>query len=625
MESSVYLREDGRAEKYLNDESIPLESRLQTLGNTAIDNEVEVSNGVAIHEDDMTDESGVQAEVFAASETSKQTTNSQPETNAWDEAYKRYEKFLLYFLDQKDQKVEHYNAGGYVRDQLGFTTQEWNNTCKTLLKKGIVSLHKVSAAAKRSDGISLDVEALMIDIDRPYITTEVAKKLKAAINDKAQRGEIENADLLHDRIDHRKIHVSNRASRPIRHKSKQLTFNFAVGDERIYEEYEAYTFGKVNQKRKLLLTIGHYAGFASSDNRYDQYRYVRKILNKDLPDDAAPVRLVDVKKMIQDVEADGLVLNGSFPVQLTQRGAKILKSKNISVDEHSKVQQKDVSKEYEYEAIPPAQCPLTKEDATKYLATIGPTMIKVLDALEWTNGLLNAPKLHLAVASMHDGLDATGCAKSLLSLERRGLVELHNNRQTLVLTEEGRKQISILKSYPELRRERAEKIFQGTSFDFIDYILDRVPYDEKGSRWFSANLAHISDELGVSEDALVRRVYDLREGKGYLEEDIDEAGGIHRRVTVEGVAYHQRVIEAVRQKEGILSEKEAEEADMLLESCLRFSEALGENDLLTELKQEFNKKHFFEMDAKEFEDARDTLTCIYEQLRRDYIWEKSAA
>lgn len=102
-------------------------------------------------------------------------------------AQQRYEKTILYLLDQPDQIIRHENAGRYVRDALGFSLNEWGNI-STLLGTGstrtygkgleILRLHKKTETARRSYAVSLSIEALLTHVDKPFVTQRVLEKLR---------------------------------------------------------------------------------------------------------------------------------------------------------------------------------------------------------------------------------------------------------------------------------------------------------------------------------------------------------------------------------------------------------------------------------------------------------------
>ncbi|HEX4774070.1 MAG TPA: hypothetical protein VH234_00965 [Candidatus Saccharimonadales bacterium] len=108
-------------------------------------------------------------------------------------AHQRYERTILYFLQQPGFTVNRPNAGGFIREKLGIeAVSDWNNMRVALVKLGILSVEKASPASRKSNAISLSADGLISSAGKPFITPQVLEALKYSTNiEDEQRPEME--------------------------------------------------------------------------------------------------------------------------------------------------------------------------------------------------------------------------------------------------------------------------------------------------------------------------------------------------------------------------------------------------------------------------------------------------
>lgn len=244
---------------------------------------------------------------------------------------------------------------------------------------------------------------------------------------------------------------------------------------------------------------------------------------------------------------------------------------------------------------------------------------------------------------MEDKLPSATYVKTLQTLENQNLV-CSDSAGSLKLNTSGRRLIELIKQYPdEIREPPAEKISDGTSLRILDFLLEKTGLEieimasrelPEHSTWFrdsetNTDLALlIAAELKISMDASLKRLYDLREGRGYLEIESGTYGSrpsqIHAiRITKEGVLYALRMRAALRERENMIDDHELEEAAELHEACLRFAKELKLHDTVNNLMTRYDTKTIFEYSKNTFKSELSYLKKLYGTLRRDYVFEFS--
>jgi hypothetical protein len=128
-----------------------------------------------------------------SSESTATSEINNGENSELSPAHARYEQAILFFLKQPNLRVECANAGGWVRQQLGFEKTDWNNMFSGM--GGILKKHKKTPTATRSSAISLDMEALLRQAHKPFFTPQVQQLLKEAQSyETATRLSVEEGD-----------------------------------------------------------------------------------------------------------------------------------------------------------------------------------------------------------------------------------------------------------------------------------------------------------------------------------------------------------------------------------------------------------------------------------------------
>lgn len=108
-------------------------------------------------------------------------------------AHARYERAILFLLDQPDQRIETPNAGGWLRERLGIERKDWSNLLNTLSKyTQIITLHKTSPDSRRSYAVSLDIAEVLHNSTKPFVTQRVIERIKQGMDQPIQ-GEVDRA------------------------------------------------------------------------------------------------------------------------------------------------------------------------------------------------------------------------------------------------------------------------------------------------------------------------------------------------------------------------------------------------------------------------------------------------
>lgn len=102
---------------------------------------------------------------------------------ARQEANERYEKAILFLLRQPEATLRNPNAGGVIRQHLGCTSGDWSNAVSRLGREmGIVE--QEMASPRRTRAISLNIEKLLENIEKPFVTPAVLEELRSHADDR---------------------------------------------------------------------------------------------------------------------------------------------------------------------------------------------------------------------------------------------------------------------------------------------------------------------------------------------------------------------------------------------------------------------------------------------------------
>jgi predicted metal-dependent hydrolase len=405
------------------------------------------------------------------------------------------------------------------------------------------------------------------------------------------------------------------AERKVRQGDKSLRFEFKVGDEHYRAKYRVVTFVDLPPMQKIMLALGQFSKFSNNEPEQQQ-AYLARMLNKNLPETEHLSR-EDISGLILQGKTAGYIQNGAPCLSFGPQAIEFFFPDRKQTP--SLAFQKALSQQIPKEStalIPPE----THKSILQALQRrkISYRTAQALAELELRGGEITAKSPHVEIAKNIAGIDGGAFAKVLPTMIDQGLLEIsseHTHGESRVrLTSRGEALIATLKVHPEyIGKEPIGKLAMGTSFRIIEYILDNVGYDElQGSDWLRHNGSElpITEQMAVdinkSYDALVRRIYDLQATKKYLEiqknNNLEGSNEeiVNIRVTAYGVDYYKKVVEHVRQKEGVLGEDEVWEAEKMLERCVRMARGLGDDLLAQDLLTRQDTEHFFEMSKDKF-------------------------
>lgn len=153
---------------------------LQQVGRTAVREEVAVNPST----------NGVHHEVEIRVKPSQNGNSSMAETKpaidltpdpSLSPSQQRFEQAILYLLGTPGLAIRRPDAGGFLKRELGIRQiTDWSNMRGKLEELGIITITKPSPQARRSIGISLNVEGVVACIDKPFITPRILSVLREA-------------------------------------------------------------------------------------------------------------------------------------------------------------------------------------------------------------------------------------------------------------------------------------------------------------------------------------------------------------------------------------------------------------------------------------------------------------
>jgi len=371
------------------------------------------------------------------------------------------------------------------------------------------------------------------------------------------------------------------------------------------------------------------------------------MVNKGLGKTNSSISLEDIQHLVEEGKAHGYIQNGKPCLSIGPKAGAFFFPDEFPPEVNEKTSVPEETKQELIPAVPPHELipPKYSEGrAPKLYRKYGYRMAELLAEMELRGGELLGKKPHIELTRGIHGAAPANYLKAFNSLVEKGLFSASvqsDGQIRTVLTDEGRECIALLKAYPEyINKESRPKQFRGTSFRLIEHLLEEVPYDDiSGSAWLMANgnetllVEQLATELGISHDALVRRLYDLHAVKKFIEVQHKRSSYIRSssnvitnvRVTPLGVAYHRNMVERQKEREELLDEDEVWEAEMMLQRCIRMALDSGKAELAHELKASADSRHFFEMGKKEFAERFQYLQSLQGNLLEKYAIRELAS
>ncbi|HET9098296.1 MAG TPA: hypothetical protein VFN51_01635 [Candidatus Saccharimonadales bacterium] len=403
--------------------------------------------------------------------------------------------------------------------------------------------------------------------------------------------------------------------------------------------------------------------FSQSDEQY--ISYLQRITNKGVTTESQ-LGEKEVKELLHKLVSEGFCSNGSTRYRLTTEGVRVLvrdtqKSKPVKektvqpeleslATDDAKEQNDLFIKPLDLPRLPNGDLDLVQIEADRKTASrFGYRCLEILAELELSGGVITAPpgRLSNAIRILADAdVGSDSYKKSFDKLQNKGFIDINADGSTLRLTADGEKIIALLKSHSEeLKEEAPQRIWASTSFHIIELVLRETglalepntkPEDLPDSTdWLLARnstislIPRIALALDLSEDTAVRRLFDMRKTKGYVEvmemhhAENDRPTITNIRVLRKGLEFALMAQQMLRKREQVLDEIEVEEVQELIDGCLHLAECLGETKLYDQLKRKYAHKSMFELTNYEFTKERASLETLFENLRRDYIFENS--
>lgn len=586
--------------------------------------------------------------------------------------YQKYEQAILYLLGTPDRTVRRPDAGGFLKSKLGIEkAKDWSNMRSRLEELGIITIIKATPRARRSTAINLNIDGVLASIDKPFITPRILNILREAntnpdiSRERKHGGEARSSEhlleyrplsLRHEQVALKGLRNSS-TNRTQESARKSLTFGFRVEGTRFDKKYSGHKFAVKESEIKLMLAIGQASTFSQTDEQY--VNYLHRMANKGITTEAQ-IGAEEVSEVLHALVSKGLCLNGSTRYRLTSEGLKLLISDSrkdkfvqpeLKTASENTIQTSQDSlsiKPLDLPNLPNGELDETQINADKkIIRSFGRRALEVLAELEQAGGIITDSQGYLAGTIRNlTGADVgnDSYAHSLADLKEKGLVDISANGAVLTLTNEGEAMIALMKSHPDdLKEEAQQSLKVSTSLQIIELIMHEtgvaLETDAKlenlpdSTDWLLPLnsilplIPRIAQALNKSEEAIVRRIYDMKKVKGYIETEGvgDNENNLHAvtniRILRKGLEYALMSQQKQREREQVLDESEVEEAQELIDGCLHLTEALNETQLHEQLKEQFDNKSLFELTSSEFIEEKSRLEALFEALRRNYIFK----
>lgn len=453
-----------------------------------------------------------------------------------------------------------------------------------------------------------------------------------------------------------------------RRNGKKLNFCFNVDGTTITTGLRFYKFAEKDSSLKLMYAIGQSSMFEQTDEHYRNY--LLRMVNKGISEDEQ-LTLSDLNDLLHGLTDEGYASNGGPRYKLTDKSktALLIDIGELKLEEESKTSKpliKTSKVPAAYQIIKPKDFPRLSvkgengwldEEQMKldrvHVKSFGFRNLEILAELEVANGVIEidtnrrggiSSELRIRIDS---DVGADSYIRSIKSLVEKKYIILSDDESRITLTAKGKALIALMKSYPDAFKEQNNRLNKvGTSLNLIELLMNEVgveldiatdtKYLPESTDWYMSKnnntqiIPILAEKLNISEDALVRRIFDLQHIKKYVETIINYSseGNSHYsniRIMKNGLEFALKSQRALREKEAVLLETEVEEAQELYDACIYLSENTGATALSDELKSFFEFKSMFEFSQDEFDLLKTQLGQMYESLRNLYVHSSKVA
>lgn len=429
---------------------------------------------------------------------------------------------------------------------------------------------------------------------------------------------------------------------------RPLVFYFATEDgEHFIQSFTVKSFAEQPPLLKMLMGVGQVGGIEPPEH-YEAFleRMVNKGLDKKrrlspaeidevkqtaLTDGYASVDQEDSRRLLL-TNSGGLYLRTLFPLDDT--GSHLPATQEVKIPGKEEVQAE--SSPDPKRLIKPSEKTLDPKNEAdnariKQLAGLGIRVLDVLAELEVAEGTITTEKnLGFTIARLtRTGITPGDYRKAVRAAVKLGLAERDGER--LDLTPEGEAVVADLKSNPAVMKERDEYLLpQGATAKILQSIEDDAIHpDKEGNLWAypvdnqDPIIRTRAEQLGMTENAYTRRLYEMRADKQYIAikrlsaTDEDTAEVINMRLEPKGTARLRKLQERLAEEfpdmtESISMVEEATEA------CIRLAGRLGKTELVKMLEATNQDWTILDASTEELNERLETMEFVFDQLRYEH-------
>jgi len=276
----------------------------------------------------------------------------------------------------------------------------------------------------------------------------------------------------------------------------------------------------------------------------------------------------------------------------------------------------------------------------KYLLTYAQTVI--LNHLALVGGVSTTDQIRQAYLE-HKGrsLASRDYERLVRGFEEKGLVDPETD--CLALTDLGRGFIADFNvSFGDLALIQPTEILKaGSKFLILDVLVSGIierhgktePLEEQ---WLlppcsGTNIAYwlerkirLKYEPPLKNNSIITTLREIEEcAKPYIittKSPLDPKVLVNIRLTHAGMDFHERVIAAERERQGVIDETEASRVLSMVATCIEFATALEEHTLVRSLITSRDQKDIFDMSPEEFKLYSHSVTELFNTLAEEYAY-----
>lgn len=425
-----------------------------------------------------------------------------------------------------------------------------------------------------------------------------------------------------------------------------LAFSFFIEKMLIEQRIAVVEYVKIPASDRLLLALGYANSFTYPNNGY--IRHVRRLFGRGLVEERQAEEMFE-KALKEAIEESLIKPRPDERYDITEKGRGYLakysfKPVELSVNHNGhqspqEAQPKEVEKPLSKRpswVVEPFKGDIDDERQQR-LSKLRYRTVEFLSELEIVGGEVRGVNPVVTLFRQAERkIDISSYNKVAEKLIEKGIIEIDVEGEFKVIrfTELGKEYVAQLKVLPEVIDklvDTPEKLNQGSSFKILEYLSENAQFiDENQVHWFRALgneepvMLFLADQVNLSYDSFVRRVYSLRVLKEYLVEQKNSRGEvINLGVTQEGFSFIQRVIDKKRKEEKILDDEAIEYAVSLAITAIELARAVGENGLASRLNEENDTVALSELSEVDLEEHTFTLEKLVDRLRHEFLFENS--